>query len=126
MEPGMELHLGWPAWIGIVAEDLGEQRGFYRDVLGFVEVDRADDWVQFDMGSGRILELLAKAEVPQYAERRVQVGFEVEDIRAAVEELEARGAERISEIEEGTDSSWCYFRDPEGNAFEVTQRSADG
>ena len=118
----MELQLRWPSWIGIVAEDLEGQRAFYRDVLGLREGDSAGDWVEFEMDAGRVLEVLAKADVPQYAERRVQVGFEVEDIRSVVEELERRGVERISELEQGPDSSWCYFRDPEGNVFEVTQR----
>ena len=115
--------LRWPVWIGVVADDLDAQAAFYRDVLGFAESDRGDDWVEFDMGSRRKLELLARSDVPQYDARRVQVGFEVEDIRAAAEELVARGVERISDIEGGSDAGqyWCYFRDPEGNVFELAQ-----
>ena len=107
-----------------MAEDLEAQRSFYRDVLGLRELDEGEDWVQFDMGEGRMLELLARSDVPQYDARRYQVGFAVDDIQAAVLELESRGVQRLTEIEGGADSGqyWCYLRDPEGNVFEVAQR----
>jgi catechol 2,3-dioxygenase-like lactoylglutathione lyase family enzyme len=119
-----ELNLGWPVWVGVVTEDIAAQRAFYRDVLGLKELAAGDDWVQFDMGSGRLLELLLKSRAPQYEERRFQVGFAVEDIQRAVEELHARGVEQLTGIEGGPDSGqyWCYFRDPEGNVFEVVQQ----
>jgi predicted enzyme related to lactoylglutathione lyase len=118
-----KLDLGWPVWIGVVAEDLEAQRRYYRDVLGLTELEAGDDWVQFDFGQHRLLEVLARSDQPQYGERRVQVGFAVADIRAAADELEARGVERISDVEGGPDSGqyWCYFRDPEGNVFELAQ-----
>jgi catechol 2,3-dioxygenase-like lactoylglutathione lyase family enzyme len=120
-----QLELGWPVWIGVVAEDLEAQRRFYRDTLQLKELEATDDWIEFDMG-GRKFELLRRIDTPQYAERRYQVGFAVPDIRAVVKELEARGVERISEIEGGPPDApqyWCYFRDPEGNVFEITQRA---
>ena len=117
------MKLGWPIWIGVVSEDLEGQRQFYRDVLGFHELEAGDGWVQFEL-DGRIVELLARSEEPQYQQRRVQVGFAVDDIREVAAALESRGVERISEIEGGPDSGqlWCYFKDPEGNVFEIAQR----
>jgi catechol 2,3-dioxygenase-like lactoylglutathione lyase family enzyme len=118
-----ELELKWPVWIGVVAEDLEAQRRFYRDVLGFRETEAGDGWVEFEL-DGRKFEVLARTDQPQYDRRRYQAGFAVDDIRAAVSELEARGVERISDVEGGPDATqyWCYFRDPEGNVFEVAQR----
>lgn len=117
------VNLGWPVWIGVVAEDLETQRRFYREVLGLREVDAGDDWVEFEMGGGKF-ELVRKSDAPQYNEGRYQVGFAVADIRDAVEELGARGVEQLTAIEGGPDSGqyWCYFRDPEGNVFEVAQK----
>jgi catechol 2,3-dioxygenase-like lactoylglutathione lyase family enzyme len=117
------MKLGWPVWIGVVTDDLESQRRFYRDVLGLRELEAGEDWVQFDI-DGRMVELLARSDLPQYDGRRVQVGFEVDDIQQAVRELVERGVERISDIEGGPDSGqyWCYFRDPEGNVFELAQR----
>ncbi|HEX8099739.1 MAG TPA: VOC family protein [Actinomycetota bacterium] len=119
-----ELKLGWPNWIGVVAKDLEAQRRFYRDVLGFEERKAEEGFVEFYLGPGQKLELLAlKEDVPQHNGVRYQTGFVVEDIRAAAKGLVARGVEQVSEIEGGGDSPmyWCYFRDPEGNLFEITQ-----
>lgn len=119
-----DLRLGWPVWVGVVVDDLEGQRRFYRDVLGLREVDTGDGWVQFELAPRRLLELLAKTDAPQYDEPRVQVGFEVQDIRAAAAELRERGVEQVSDIEGGPASGqyWCYFRDLEGNVFEIAQQ----
>ena len=119
-----EIRLGWPVWLGVVADDLEAQRRFYRDVLGFREVEAGEDWVQFDLGSGRLFEVLARTDAPQYDSPRFQPGFSVDDIHGAVAELEARGVTRITDIEGGPESGqyWCYFRDPEGNVFELAQK----
>ena len=119
----MRSRLGWPAWIGVVAEDLAAQAAFYRDVLGFRQVGAGDDYVEFEF-EGRTFEVLARSPDPQYAARRVQVGFEVGDIEQAREELLLAGVEPISGIEGAPDdiSRWAYFRDPEGNVFEITER----
>jgi hypothetical protein len=61
---------------------------------------------------------------PQYETKRYQVGFTVADIHAARKELVRRGVTTLSEIEGGdseTQNLWCYFRDPEGNVFEITE-----
>ena len=78
----MRSNIGWPAWIGIVVENVEAQAAFYRDVLGFQQVDAADDWVQFEF-EGRTFEILGRSSLPQYDARRVQLGFEVGDIELA-------------------------------------------
>ena len=119
----MRSRLGWPAWIGVVAEDLAAQAAFYRDVLGLRQVDAGEDYVVFDF-EGRTFEILARSALPQYDARRVQVGFEVDDIERARSELIDADVEAISAIQgdEADSSRWAYFRDPEGNVFEITQR----
>ena len=116
----------WPNWLGIVVEDLEGQRRFYRNVLGLAELDAGEDWVQFDMGGPNLLELLSRDDRPQYDRLRFQPGFAVGDIHAARARLIEHGAEAITEIEGGPGSGgyWCYFRDPEGNVFELSQRLA--
>jgi catechol 2,3-dioxygenase-like lactoylglutathione lyase family enzyme len=116
--------LTWPNWIGLVVEDLEAQRAFYRDVLGLPELDAADDYVQFDMGFPNVLEVIQRSKEPQYDRRRFQPGFAVADIQAVRKDLIAKGATPIGEIDGGSDAQgyWCYFRDPEGNVFEISQR----
>ena len=117
------MKLQWPTWIGVVADDLDAQRRFYRDVLGLHELGSGDDWVHFDL-DGNLFEVLERSDKPQYDRKRYQVGFTVDDIRTARAELVEHGAEPISEIEGDPDAggAWCYFRDPEGNVFELKQR----
>ena len=67
--------------------------------------------------------MLARSSLPQYDARRVQVGFEVDDIEVARGELIEMGVEPISGIE-GADGRWAYFRDPEGNVFEIKERDS--
>jgi catechol 2,3-dioxygenase-like lactoylglutathione lyase family enzyme len=122
-EERRDLKLGWPIWIGVVCEDLEHQRRFYRDVLGLSELKAGEGWVWFDFG-GKLLELLAKEPLPQYDQRRVSFAFEVDDIRAARAELIDRGVEPVTDIEGGPESLqyWTYFKDAEGNLFELVQR----
>ena len=122
-----EGRVRWPNWLGVVVDDLERARGFYRDVLGLAELDVGDGWVQFDMGFPNLLEVVARTDDPEYDRPRFQPGFAVDDIRAARARLVAAGAEPITEIDGGDDSQgyWCYFRDPDGNVFELSQRVGD-
>ncbi len=118
----MGRFLAWPSWIGVVVDDLEGQRRFWGDLLGLPEAGSGPDYVEFDLGEGRMFELLRRSEVPEYDRPRFQVGFAVEDIERAREEMIGRGVEPITEIARGEGSAWAYFRDPEGNLFEITQR----
>src|SRR5688572_33304021 len=62
--------LKWPVWIGVVCEDLEAQRRFYRDTLGLKEVRAEESFVWFEF-EGRLLELLAKSDKPEYDRKRV-------------------------------------------------------
>ena len=120
----MPTELRWPNWIGVVASDLEAQRRFYRDVLGLKELDAGEDWVQFDMGWPNVLEILRRSEAPQYEQPRYQVGFAVEDIREVRQRLIERGVEAVTDVEGSPEGEgrWSYFRDPEGNVFEISER----
>ena len=119
--------LNWPNWIGVVVDDLQAQQRFYREALGLTELDAGEDWVHFDLGFPNILELLGRSDEPQYDRPRFQPGFAVDDIHAARERLIEAGVRALTEIAGGPESQgyWCYFRDPEGNVFEISQRLGD-
>jgi catechol 2,3-dioxygenase-like lactoylglutathione lyase family enzyme len=114
--------LGWPGWIGVVVDDLEAQGRFWGDLLGVPESARGPDYIQFDLPGGRTFEVLLRSDDPQYDRRRFQVGFVVEDIQAARADLMHRGVDPITEILGDDEAKWAYFRDPEGNVFEITQR----
>jgi predicted enzyme related to lactoylglutathione lyase len=125
-EENMEnkLQLGWPIWVGVVSEDIERQRRFYRDVLGLKELGAAESWASFDMGWPNFFELKSRSDDPQYDRPRYQVAFGVDDIEVARRELIARGVDSVSEIVGTSDIGgyWCYFKDPEGNVFAISER----
>lgn len=120
----MAVTMGWPCWVGVVAEDLDAQRRFYRDVLGMTELAAGPGWVQFDFGETGVLELVQRSDHPQYDNVRYQVGYAVTDIEAARDHLVSHGVQQVTGIEgdAAAGSSWCYFRDAEGNIFEIKER----
>lgn len=115
--------LGWVQWVGIITNDIDAQRKFYADVLGFKELAVFDDFIYFDMGWPRLLELKRQSAVPEEA-TGYQVGYMVGDIHFARNQLIERGASPIGEIEGGQEFGgfWCRFQDPDGNIFQVQQR----
>jgi catechol-2,3-dioxygenase len=118
------MELKWPTWIGVVVEDLEQQRCFYRDTVGFREIAGSEGWVHFEIPGGGLFELIQRDPSPQYDTKRYQVGFTVDDIHSTREELVRRGVAPLSEVEgeeSGSTNLWCYFRDPEGNVFEITE-----
>ena len=66
--------LGWPTWIGVVAEDLEAQRRFWDELLGVPEDHSGPDYVDFELGDGRSFEVIRRSQVPEYDRRRFQVG----------------------------------------------------
>lgn len=119
----MAVTVGWPCWVGVVADELDVQRRFYRDVLGLAELAEGPGWVQFGFGGKGVLEIVQRSGEPQYDRARYQVGYAVTDIEAARDQLAGRGAQQVTEIEgdAAAGGRWCYFRDGEGNIFEIKE-----
>ena len=115
--------LGWPAWIGVVVDDLETQRTLWGEMLGVPEDHAGPGFAHFILPAGEIFEVIERSGLPEYDGLRFQVGFEVDDIEEARAELIQRGITPISEVM-GRDSRdpWAYFRDQEGNVFEIKQR----
>jgi catechol 2,3-dioxygenase-like lactoylglutathione lyase family enzyme len=116
------FRLGWPIWIGIVCDDLEAQRRFYRDVLGLTERSVIVGSIWFDL-DGKLLELFAKSNMPQYARVGVAFGFVVENIQSARATLLERGVTAVGDVDGGGGAHWAYFRDAEGNLFELVERA---
>jgi predicted enzyme related to lactoylglutathione lyase len=115
--------LGTPTWVGVVVEDLEKARAFYAAVLGFEVARERDGYVWFRAGDA-ILELAQRnADRPEVQRAGCAIGYRVDDVDATRVELISRGAEPLTEIQGGPKAGarWCYFRDPEGNTFQITQ-----
>jgi catechol 2,3-dioxygenase-like lactoylglutathione lyase family enzyme len=117
------MDLGWPAWVGVVADDLQKQRAFYRDILELEEIREREGYVWFRLGEGTLEVAQRTSGHPELQRAGTAVGYRVEDVHSARRELVARGAEPLTEVQGGpkAGSLWCYFRDAEGNTFQITQ-----
>jgi hypothetical protein len=75
------------------------------------------------LGNSRLLEFVQRSGQPQYDETRYQVGYAVEDIEAAREELIALVGQPVSGLEGSASAGtrWNYFRNAENDVFELNE-----
>jgi predicted enzyme related to lactoylglutathione lyase len=121
----------------VYAEDFATMFAFYRDVLGLetTDVDPGEghrigvDWAQFGTSAGGRLELFDHArfgttlDFPLPRANATVITFEVDDLDAEADRLEAAGVEFFSR---GW-YSWggaAHFYDPEGNHLQIFQSGA--
>ncbi len=107
--------------ISIIVHDVPRAVHYYRDVLGMRFLfDAGPDLAFFDCGGIRLM--LGPASDPRLDHPASIIYYRVINIRAAFEELRARGAiiEREPQLAAnmGTYDLWMGFlRDPDGNLF---------
>ncbi|KAB1920600.1 glyoxalase/bleomycin resistance/dioxygenase family protein [Micromonospora noduli] len=109
----------------LLVTDLPRSLNFYRDVLGFSEVDQGAHNAVLASGSTRIVLREVTGAAP-ISRRLVHVNLEVSDIEAAYERLRESGvrftyAPRV--VNRGTKlEGWAAaFRDPDGHGVALTQ-----
>ncbi|MEO3769769.1 VOC family protein [Micromonospora sp. B9E7] len=109
----------------LLVTDLSRSLGFYRDVLGFSEVDQGAHNAVLASGTTRLVLREVTGAAP-ISRRLVHVNLEVNDIEAAYERLRGSGvrftyAPRV--VNRGTKLEvWAAaFRDPDGHGIALTQ-----
>lgn len=109
----------------LLVTDLSRSLGFYRDVLGFTEVDQGAHNAILASGTTRLVLREVTGAAP-ISRRLVHVNLEVNDIEAAYERLRGSGvrftyAPRV--VNRGTKLEvWAAaFRDPDGHGIALTQ-----
>jgi catechol 2,3-dioxygenase-like lactoylglutathione lyase family enzyme len=112
-------------WAGVRVDDFGTAVRFFADVLGLPLEQRDDegDFAAFRLPSGQTFEVFGPRDAQHGFMTCPVLGFEVEDVRAARVELEARGVQFVTDVMDwsgGIASS--YFRGPDGHLFEIWQR----
>jgi len=119
------------------AQDLERARAFYAEKLGLEPVEERPGGLRYECGSGRFA-LFESTGVASGS--HTQMGWEVDDIDAVVEELRSRGVvfeevdvpglrtvEGIAEVEGnypsagGVGERAAWFRDSEGNLVGIGQ-----
>jgi hypothetical protein len=83
-----------------------------------------EDFIVFKLPDGSKVEVFGPSDQEHVHFTCPVAGFEVDDLEAGRERLEAGGAEFIGPIQrwEPTGEAWSHFRAPDGNVYELTQR----
>jgi catechol 2,3-dioxygenase-like lactoylglutathione lyase family enzyme len=114
-------------WLGTRTDRYDDMKNFCHQVLG-LELDHEEpDFVAFKLPDGSTVEVFGPSdEEHAYFGTGPVAGFEVADIEAARARLEGDGMEFIGPIHrsEPTNQAWSHFRAPDGNVYELTQRSS--
>jgi|AraplaMF_Col_mMF_1032025.scaffolds.fasta_scaffold00126_6 catechol 2,3-dioxygenase-like lactoylglutathione lyase family enzyme len=105
--------------ITIFTSDMEKMAAFYRDVIGLKLVEDLPGWKLFDAGGCRLALHKGKSRV---GARPPKIGFYAKDVAKAKAWLEARGA-KLSKIHASDVVSFCNGKDPEGNAYAITNRA---
>lgn len=109
-------------WAGVRTADLKSATRFFADVLGLSVLQQKKGVVQFEMPSGQLFEVFSSESRYYRLHACPVLGFQVQDVRAARKELEAKGVEFVTEIYgDESEEAWVYFRGPDGYLYELWQ-----
>ncbi len=111
--------------ITLLVTDLDRSVTFYRDMLGFFEIDGGEGNAVLASGATRIV-LRAIPDVAPINRRLVHLNLEVDDVQAVYEELRSKDirftyAPRAVNRGEKLELWAAAFRDPDGHGIALTQ-----
>lgn len=116
-------------WHGVTLDpdQFSAMKSLCRDVLGLTPRIERDGWTLFTMPNGTALDLFESGSelIPAYGYNEAIVfGFRVDDIEAAVAELEAAECELLCEIRRVPEMhfAFCHFRAPDGRVYGINQQ----
>ena len=112
-------------WVGTRTTAFDETVAFFRDVLGVpMEVPGPDfGWGRMPDTSQVEIFGPSDSEHPHFSTGPVPE-FLVEDLPAALAELEAAGVEILGKPELRDREGWLHFRAPDGNVYGLTAASS--
>ncbi len=111
------------AVLSLWAKDVPKTAHFYRDLIGLPLLSHPAGRPHFDLGGTSLVILKGRPAPAQDAspERFPLMAFAVEDLEAAIANLQAHGVELPWGIEGDGRSRWVMFHDPAGNLIEQVQ-----
>jgi catechol 2,3-dioxygenase-like lactoylglutathione lyase family enzyme len=107
-------------WAGTRTGGYSAMVEFLTAVLGLTLVHQEQDFAVFDLPSGDSFEVFGPSvQENQYFTTGPVVGFVVEDLPAAVAELEQAGVELLGGHIDERGVGWRHFRAPDGSVYEL-------
>jgi hypothetical protein len=110
-------------WVGVRTERYGEMVAFLRDGLGLTVEFQDEATTELSLADGDRVQIFGPGHryhdlFAAHASGPVPL-FEIDDVQAAVLELERAGAKVLGSVESDTRWEWVNFRAPDGNLYEV-------
>ena len=108
-------------WAGTRTDSYGAMLAFLTAVLGLSVKHQQRDFASLGLPSGDTFEVFGPGDQDhRYFTTGPVVGFVVEDLAAAVAELEQAGVELLGGQVDEHGEGWRHFRAPDGNVYELT------
>jgi len=113
-------------WLGVRTERFEETVRLYRDVMGLVPYREDEDSVRFRLENGTEIHVYGpRDDFHRFFGTAPVVGFLVDDVAAARDEMQAGGIEFLGPIQRNETESWSHFRGSDGNVYELITRITD-
>ena len=115
-------------FVTLPARDIEASRHFYGNVLGLPFVKHYGDMPATEYQAGNLtLSIMEPTAFGQeFRPHALPVAFQVHDVAAAREALEAQGVQFVSETFDSGVCNQAIFLDPAGNALDLHHRYAPG
>jgi predicted enzyme related to lactoylglutathione lyase len=119
MEASMQVtRIGWA---GTRTDGYAAMVDFLTAVLGLSLTHQEHDFTVLELPSGDKFEVFGPSDQDHhYFTTGPVVGFVVEDLPAAVADLEQAGVELLGGHVDERGVGWRHFRAPDGNVYELT------
>jgi hypothetical protein len=110
-------------WLGVRTDRDGELRRLFEDVLAMEHFFETPSFVAMKLPDGSVVEIFAGDDAGHaHFDAGPVVGFEVDDLDAALAALRSAEVETIGDIVRGGKGSrWLHFRGPDGNVYELLE-----
>ncbi|HEX6237239.1 MAG TPA: VOC family protein [Acidimicrobiales bacterium] len=119
------MHVRGISWVGTRTDRWSETVEMFEGRLGLRRQHDRPGIAVFQLDNGDTVEVFT-ADEPDHVHFTTGpvVGFAVDDIESARDELEATGIEVLGPIQRGGGLAWLHFRGSDGNVWELTTREA--
>lgn len=108
-------------WAGVRTTDVKSAARFFGDLLGLSLIHEGKGLAQFELPSGQLFEVLGPESHYYQFHACPVLAFQVEDLRAAINELKLRSVEFVTDVNGTESEAWAYFRGPDGYLYELWQ-----
>jgi catechol 2,3-dioxygenase-like lactoylglutathione lyase family enzyme len=112
------------SWVGVGTDRYPETYRLFTEILGLEVETGIENQAILRTPNGQQVELFGRDGPGRGRNTPPTVAFEVDETRAAGDELAAAGIEIVGEIGSWEGHEWLYFRSPDGYLFEVKSSPA--